>query len=280
MKLTRSFETKVLGWGVALIIAACATILPAQTASQGAAKVVRIKGDARYQTGDNKWHPLNEGDILKPGAVIQTASSSQVDLLLSDREDVTTQTITPAVIYRPDTEARVNAVRMYENTVLGVDKLTWMGTGVDMVTETQLDLRAGRIFGTVKKLSGASRYEVKIPNGVAGVRGTIYMLEASGLVKVLVGTVIISYVRADGTIVTQVVIGGQMYDPVTGLLVTIPNTDQQEMALAGKACGVGPPEWPPTFPPDDKHHWISPTHGWPGHHGGHDGHDGDHGGQE
>jgi hypothetical protein len=264
MKLTWSFGSKALVWCLALIVAASATTLSAQTAKQGAAKIIRIKGAARYTMGDNKWHPLNEGDILKPGAVIQTASSSQVDLLLSDQENVGEQTITPAIVYRPETEARVNAVRMYENTVLGVDKLTWMGTGVDMVTETQLDLRAGRIFGTVKKLSGASRYEVKIPNGVAGIRGTIYMLEASGLVKVLVGTVIISYVKPDGTIVTQVVMGGQMYDPVTGLLVAIPNATKQEMAAAGRECGWGPPPGPFPFPPDHTHHWISPTHGWPG----------------
>jgi hypothetical protein len=126
----------------------------------------------------------------------------------------------------------------------------------------------------VKKLSGASRYEVKIPNGVAGVRGTIYMLEASGLVKVLVGTVIISYVRADGTIVTQVVMGGQMYDPVTGLLVAIPNTDRPELTALARVLGWGPPEWPPYFPPPERPPWISPTRGWPGHHH----HDGDNGG--
>jgi len=57
--------------------------------------------------------------------------------------------------------------------VLSIDKLTVDQTGVDTISDTQLDLKAGSIFGTVKKLAVGSKYEVKIPNGVAGIRGTI-----------------------------------------------------------------------------------------------------------
>ena len=78
-------------------------------------------------------------------------------------------------------------VRIWENTLLGIDKLTETQTGADVVTETQLDLKAGHIFGTVKKMSAASKYEVKIPNGVAGIRGTVYDISAEGVVKVSVG---------------------------------------------------------------------------------------------
>jgi hypothetical protein len=264
MKLTRSFENKVVAWSVALAVTTAAAVLPAQVASPGAAKAVRIKGLARYTTGDNKWHPLSEGDILKPGTVIQTASGSQVDLLLSDREQAAETSITPVLVYRPETEGRINLVRLYENTVLALDKLTWQETGADKVTETQMDLRAGRVFGTVKKLSGASRYEVKFPNGVAGVRGTIYTLDSSGLVKVLVGEVIISYAKPDGTIVTQVVRGGQMYDPVTGLLTNIPNFDQKEMVKAAKEAGIGPKTPPTSFVVDHTPYWVSPTIGFNG----------------
>ena len=70
---------------------------------------------------------------------------------------------------------------MWENTLLGIDKLTVTQTGADVVTETQLDLKAGHIFGMVKKMSAASKYEVKIPNGVAGIRGTVYDISAEGV---------------------------------------------------------------------------------------------------
>ncbi|MCX7721689.1 MAG: FecR domain-containing protein [Verrucomicrobiae bacterium] len=258
MKQTARLQSKVTGWGLALLIATWASVLPAQQPLQGAAKIVRIKGAARYTTGDNKWHPLNVGDVLKPGTIIQTASDSQVDMMLWDRDEVSERMITPVFVYKPDVEARVNMIRMYENTVLSLDKLSWMETGADLVTETQLDLRAGRIFGTVKKMPAASRYEVKFPNGVAGIRGTIYMLDASGLIKVLTGQVVMSYVKPDGSIVTQVVQGGQMYDPVTGLLTPIPARAESELILPAKDFGQGPPAPPTAFAPDRTLEWVSP----------------------
>jgi hypothetical protein len=80
----------------------------------------------------------------------------------------------------PDTE-KANIVRVFQSTVVGVDKLTLERTGVDEVSETQLDLRAGQIMFNVKKLSAQSRYEIKVPNGVAGIRGAAGGLSVSTL---------------------------------------------------------------------------------------------------
>jgi hypothetical protein len=166
------------------------------------------------------------GAMLKPGTVIQTAADSYVDVVLNDREAAATGLASPDAAssasatsattedmaqYQP--KARQDAIRVFENSVLGIDKLTVTETGADTVTETQLDLKAGRIFGTVKKLSAASKYEVKLPNGVAGIRGTIYLIGANGVVSVLSGSVVISYVGPSGSVVTQVVKAGQQFDP-------------------------------------------------------------------
>ena len=62
--------------------------------------------------------------------------------------------------YQPSVEQ--NIVRMWENTLLGIDKLTVTQTGADEVTETQLDLKAGHIFGMVKKMSAG--FEVRGEN--------------------------------------------------------------------------------------------------------------------
>ena len=35
--------------------------------------VVRIQGQARYSLGDNNWHPLVVGKVLRSGAIIQSA---------------------------------------------------------------------------------------------------------------------------------------------------------------------------------------------------------------
>ena len=115
---------------------------------------------------------------------------------------------------------------MWENTLLGIDKLTATQTGADVVTETQLDLKAGHIFGSVKKMSAASKYEVKIPNGVAGIRGTVYDISAEGVIKVLSGSVVLAYVGPDGTVVTQVIMGLQQFDARTGTLTPLPDTDK------------------------------------------------------
>jgi hypothetical protein len=111
------------------------------------------------------WRELKPGDLVKPGTLIQTAEKSHVDL-----------------VYLPD--AGVNTVRMWENTLLGVDKMMATKAGGDVVTETQLDLRAGRIHGRLAKLSAASRCEVQIPTGVISIRGTAYDVSADGVVKV------------------------------------------------------------------------------------------------
>jgi len=207
MKNMHSFTSRLMAFGIAFVAMASLTAASAQTGNQDAAKAVRVTGAARYTIDNVNWLPLKKGDMIKPGAVVQTASSSQVDLLLSGR----------------------GLVRLYENTVLGVDKLTRMETGADWVTETQLDVRKGKITGTVKKLSGASKYEVKYKNGVAGIRGTIYTISEAGVVSVLEGSVVIAWVKPDGAVATQVVNAGEMFDPAGGVITSITPVDRAEM---------------------------------------------------
>jgi len=251
---------------------AMVTTVAAQTAVQSAAKVVRIKGNARFTTGNNVWQPLRVGALLRAGTVIQTASEgSYVDLVLGNEEAAAPSAAAAAPTssrsYTP-TAGDQNIVRVFENSTLAVDKLTTMDTGADTVSETQLDLQRGRIFGNVKKMSAASKYEVKLPNGVAGIRGTIYTLSAVGVVQVLVGSVVIAYVGADGNVVTQVVMGGQQFDARTGQVTPIPNFNQKEMVKLAKETRVGPNVPPTTFTIDHTIYYVSPTIGHNGNAGG------------
>lgn len=239
---------------------------------QGVAKVIRIKGSARYTTGNNVWQPLKVGSILRPGTVVQTSTDrgSFVDVVLGDGSAAipSMAAVTPAVA-RPDVSyyqpnAEQDIVRIYENSLLAIDKLTIIETGADVVSETQLDLRAGRIFGNVKKMSAASKYEVKIPNGVAGIRGTTYEISAEGVVRVLVGSVVIAYVGPDGTVVTQVIMGGQQFDARTGQITPIAELDQKEMVKTAKMVRIGPTMPPTTFAVDHTIYYVSPTSGFNG----------------
>jgi hypothetical protein len=249
--------------GIALAMVASAA---AQQMGQGSAKVVRIKGSARYATENNVWQPLKVGDVLQPGSIVQTADKSRVDIVLGEPTAVANEPgWGETVSYSPVAEQ--NFVRVWENSVLAIDKLASASTGTDVVSETQLDLKTGKIFGSVKKMSAASKYEVKIPNGVAGVRGTIYTISSDGVVSVLVGSVVIAYVDGSGNVVTQVVVGGQQFDTKTGQVSPIPDFDQQSMVRTAKDARIGPNTPPTTFVQDNTTYYVSPTQGFNGNQG-------------
>ena len=179
--------------GVVLAFAGSAV---AQTVKPCVVTVVRIQGQARYSEGDNVWHPLLVGKVLGSGAIIQSAVNSTVDIVLSGDPVLMPQAAsTPDTIsYAPDPNVRglvsykpmvqQNVIRLWGNTVLAVDKLTQFNTGVDTISDTELDLRAGRIFFNLRPMSHTSQFIIKIPDGVAGIRdpylGSWGTLDAQG----------------------------------------------------------------------------------------------------
>jgi hypothetical protein len=215
---------------------ACAMVSTVAAQTEGVAKVIRIKGDARYTTGGGVWQPVKLGALLKPGSVIETSreKGAFVDLVLGDG---TAPTATPAagftpfipssmdssVSYRPSAEQ--NVVRVWENSALGIDMLTTTQTGAEIVSETHLDLKMGRITGNVKKMSAASRYEVKLPNGVAGIRGSFYDMLAEGIVRMLVGSSVFAWVDQSNATHTQVIGPNQQFDSRSAQLSPIAPTD-------------------------------------------------------
>src|SRR5260221_10279867 len=117
-------------------------------------------------------------------------------------------------------------------------------------------------------MSTAYRYEVKLPKGLAGIHGPIYTLSADGVVQVLVGSVVIAYVGADGTTVTKVVMGGQQFDAKTGEVTPIPDFNQKEMVKLAKESRIGPNTPATTFTVDHTIYYVSPTIGHNGNAGG------------
>lgn len=234
MKQIDCFARKLVAGIVALGFMAMAASTNAQNVPQ-VIKVLRVQGAAQYSTDSRNWMPLSGGEVLQPGSVIRTADKSTVDILLGDKNAATPRqsyasgasSVIPVSAssdnskYIPE-EERANVIRIFQSTVLGVDKLTAKRTGVDEVTETQLDLRAGQIMGVVKKQSGGSKYEVKIPNGVAGIKGTVYVLSSSGVLDVVRGKMVIAIVAADGSVNPRLVTSKNGFDPTTGLISPIP----------------------------------------------------------
>jgi hypothetical protein len=213
---------------------------------------------------------------------VQTASESYVDVILNNPNATAAETASLAAAdsgaglgasnaSHTQPRAEQDAIRIFENTVLGLDKLAIAETGADKVTDTQLDLKAGRILGTVKKLSATSKYEIKIPNGVAGIRGTIYTISADGVLKVLSGSVVLAFVGPDGTPITKVITAGQEYDAKTGQVSDIPASELKDLIKDAKALRIGPNTPPASFVIDHTVYFVSPTLGKNGNGGGNGG---------
>jgi hypothetical protein len=207
----------------------------AQNIVQGVATVVRVRGEASYtlESGPNaKWIPLVAGKVLKPGSTIKTEPDAMADVVLGKSVDFPQARPTPdtislapdslvrgAVDYRPSAEQ--NVVRLSGGTTFKIDKLTISDTGVDTVSDTELDLQKGRIFFSVKKLSPESKYLIKIPNGIAGVRGTQGMIDADDSCAALQHSFFLSITGPDGQTTTILIEEGKQFNPATGQLTPL-----------------------------------------------------------
>ncbi|MBI3191988.1 MAG: FecR domain-containing protein [Pedosphaera parvula] len=161
-------------------------------AEQGQVIVVEVNGQASYTDG-GQYVPLQKGAKLNQGTSIKTGPNSSVIIFLTNNK----------------TELTIDA-----STTVNVDKLTSTKTGADTVSETEMELKEGKITGNVKKLSRASTFNVKTPVGVAGIRGTMFLVQANGVIHVLQGTVVITYVNPSTGVATPVTINaGQTFTP-------------------------------------------------------------------
>jgi hypothetical protein len=249
--------------GLASVLTLTCISVSAQS-TDGIAKVVGKHGDARYfVAGDSTPHDVKVGMVLKPGVTIQTASGmdNYVDIVLNNASATAAPSPSPSEMAHWQPKADQDGIRIFENTILAIDKLSRTSTGADVVTDTEMDLKAGSILGTVKKLSPTSKYEVKIPNGVAGIRGTIYFLSASGILRVVAGSVVVAYVGPGGNVITQLVNAGEQFDTNTGLVTPI--ADNVRLNLVRIAYIFQVIFFRPiTFiAPDERVYFVSPTHG-------------------
>ena len=156
------------------------------TTIPGRAEVRSVKGTALWSTNDVLPMPLKVGTILRSGATITTGTNSAVDLFLG---------------------VSAGVIRIAESTTLSLDSLQITEMGADKKVEVQLDLPDGEMYFNVNKLSKASRYEIKMPTGVAGIRGTKGSFNTRpGITKppivLLEGTLVFIHAKPNGQITT------------------------------------------------------------------------------
>src|SRR5579862_1370166 len=140
------------------------------------AKIVHLQGAARYSSDQKTWNEAKEGLVLKGPVLIQTAPRSRVDVCLHGGKRVASL----ADELKDNSES---VIRIFENSVLGIDKLTRQKTEAGTVEDVQLDLRSGEMMGTVGKLTQGSKYEIKLPKGMIGVRGGTYLASSGSVLN-------------------------------------------------------------------------------------------------
>src|SRR5579872_6100368 len=129
MKRDRTIKSFLAGCALAAALASAAS---GQGTMDRAAKVIRLKGFARFTTGNFAFQPLKVGQVLKPGTVIQTSADegSYVDLVLGDAKAQVPQPMTyrPGIpnsmssymtSFHPTSEQ--NVVRVWGDSALGID---------------------------------------------------------------------------------------------------------------------------------------------------------------
>jgi hypothetical protein len=188
------------------IVMLCSFVASADSDKSGVVTVVRLRGTAEYSLdGGNTWIPVVLGKSLQAGSLLKSDDNSIVDILVGKsiaEEKVELMKYNtrsnPARNIIP--QAEKNMIRLRPNTILGIDKLVVPDSDPNVISDAQLDLKKGRIFASVKKVSPSSEYLVKIPNGVAAVRGTQFELSTSdggSSCAVASGTVWISFTITD-----------------------------------------------------------------------------------
>lgn len=123
------------------------------------AKVLQINGDAQVlKAGTNGWIVLSQDMLLSQGDTLKTGNDTQLILELAG-------------------EARTAQVTVRPNTEMTFD--TFYYEAEKQSEQTLLDVSVGSILIQAEKLRGESKFEVKTPTSIAGIRGTIFEVQVS-----------------------------------------------------------------------------------------------------
>ena len=203
----------ILAFGSLLLAAVWLFTATAQAASPGAAQVKKVVGTASY-TDAKGGGPLKEGDILLQGASITTGAGSYVDLFLGVNGD---------------------SLRVEADSALSLNKLDYTTiSGLETVVNTELDVKKGAtVANVVNKLSKASKYEIKTPAGVAGIRGTALRVTTSRVVC-LIGKV--EFRAINGQL--HLVMGGKAFAVGSAAPVKATQAETVSVAVVAAACAA------------------------------------------
>jgi len=125
------------------------------------ASIASLKGKAQVKLiNEKRWHSAKVGMVLHEGDSIRTSTGSWALLNLDGGKTAT--------------------VEVKENTQLLLSELKKNDSSD--VKDTLLDVAIGKILIKVQKLrKESSKFEVKTPTSIVGVRGTVFAVEVENL---------------------------------------------------------------------------------------------------
>lgn len=155
-KFSRLSKAKfLLGFVLSILVA-----VPAFALNPDQAKVAQITGDAQYKkAGTSDWIKLETDMVLTQGDSIKTADESEVVM------ELTGAAKTAEIVVRKNSEFIFKTFQhdpeLKEDTTL-------------------LDVSLGAVLVRAEKLVGASKFEVKTPTSIVGIRGTTFEVRVAG----------------------------------------------------------------------------------------------------
>ena len=132
---------------------------PARAMGLDQAKVTKISGEATYKkAGTSDWVKLSQGLALSEGDSVKTRENSEVVMELEGAKK------TAEIVVRPKSEFTFK---------------TFQHDQESKTDQTLLDVVMGAVLVKAEKLVGDSKFEVKTPTSIVGIRGTTFEVAVS-----------------------------------------------------------------------------------------------------
>ena len=132
---------------------------PALALTRDEAKVAKISGQAEYQKmGASDWAKLEIGMVLSEGDAVKTAPKSEVVMDLKGANKTAQITV------------RQSSKFVFK---------TFQHDSASQVDTTLLDISLGAVLVKAEKLVGSSKFEVKTPTSIVGIRGTTFEVQVA-----------------------------------------------------------------------------------------------------
>jgi FecR protein len=174
----------ILSCALVLALAGVTTLHSAEEGrKEGKATVRSVHGKVEYANNDT-WLPVKPNMKFPAGVTIRTGADGVADISVNGTS---------------------SAIRLTNSTTLQIPAMSYVGSAREGDTTTMLNLVSGSVIGNVKKISANSRYEIMTPHGVAGIRGTDFMVEA---IPTQDGKFLVTFNSITGVITVSAVING------------------------------------------------------------------------